>query len=51
MNVRIACIYYYLQCQLDQKNANSVPRFLSEELLLFHGLIAVGTQEGHVYLW
>ena len=38
------------QCQLDQKNTNLGPRFLSEELLIFHGLLAIGTQEGHVYL-
>ena len=29
---------------------DSNPRYLSEELLLFNGLVAVGTQEGHVFL-
>ena len=43
--------FHALQCQLNQ-TANTVPRFLSEELLIFHGcgLVAIGTQEGHVYL-
>lgn len=36
-----------LQCLASPSSA---PRYLCEELLLMSGLIAVGTQEGHVYL-
>lgn len=28
----------------------SIPRYLCEDLLMFHGLVAAGTQEGNVYL-
>ena len=36
-----------LQCLTSP---TSVPRFLCEELLILSGLVAVGTQEGHMYL-
>ena len=36
-----------LQCLTSP---TSVPRYLCEELLLLSGLVAVGTQEGHMYL-
>ena len=34
----------------SMSSPTSIPRYLCEDLLMFHGLVAAGTQEGNVYL-
>jgi hypothetical protein len=48
--VRCVKMPHHVTALASIASSTSIPRFLAEEWLLFHGLIAVGSQEGHVYL-